>query len=165
MGEFFRVGKIVNTHGLKGEVKVMPSTSDVNNFKRYGTIFINGIERAIEGVKFQKDRVILKIEGINSIDEAETYKNKIIEVPRDREPELPEDTFYVADLIGIHVFDTEGKDLGAIYDVIETKNNDVYWIREPKELLIPVLKTIVLDIDLDNEKIVIRPVGEWQDED
>lgn len=165
MGEFFRVGKIVNTHGLKGEVKIMPSTSDVNNFKRYGTVFINGVERAIEGVKFQKDRVILKIEGINSIDEAETYKNKIIEVPRDREPELPEDTFYVADLIGIHVFDTEGKDLGAIYDVIETKNNDVYWIREPKELLIPVLKTIVLDIDLDNEKIVIRPVGEWQDED
>ena len=61
MGEFFRVGKIVNTHGLKGEVKVMPSTSDVNNFKRYGTFFINGVERAIEGVKFQKDRVILKI--------------------------------------------------------------------------------------------------------
>lgn len=165
MGEFFRVGKIVNTHGLKGEVKVMPSTSDVNNFKRYGTVFINGVERKIEGVKFQKDRVILKIEGINSIDDAETYKNKLIEVPREREPELPEDTFYVADLIGIHVFDTEGKDLGAIYDVIETKNNDVYWIREPKELLIPVLKTIVLDIDLDNEKIVIRPVGEWQDED
>ncbi|MBM7835145.1 ribosome maturation factor RimM [Clostridium sardiniense] len=165
MGEFFRVGKIVNTHGLKGEVKVMATTSDVNNFKRYGTVFINGVERTIEGVKFQKDRVILKIEGINSIDEAETYKTKIIEVPREREPELPEDTFYVTDLIGIHVFDTEGKDLGAIYDVIETKNNDVYWIREPKELLIPVLKTIVLDIDLDNEKIVIRPVGEWQDED
>lgn len=165
MENFFRVGKIVNTHGLKGEVKVMPSTSDVNNFKRYGTVFIDGVERAIEGVKFQKDRVILKIEGINSIDDAEKYKNKLIEVPREREPELPEDTFYVTDLIGIHVFDTEGKDLGPIYDVIETKNNDVYWIREPKELLIPVLKAIVLDIDLENEKIVIRPVGEWQDED
>lgn len=165
MREFFKVGKIVNTHGLKGEVKVIPSTEDVNNFKRYEVIFIDGIERKILGVKFQKDRVILKIEGIDFIDDAEKYKNKIIEVPRDMEPELPEDTFYARDLIGIHVFDTEGNDLGPIYDVIETKNNDVYWIRKPKELLIPVLKEIVLEIDLDEEKIIIRPVGEWQDED
>lgn len=165
MREFFKVGKIVNTHGLKGEVKVIPSTEDVNNFKRYEIIFIDGIERKILGVKFQKDRVILKIEGIDFIDDAEKYKNKIIEVPRDMEPELPEDTFYARDLIGIHVFDTEGNDLGPIYDVIETKNNDVYWIREPKELLIPVLKDIVLDINLEDEKIIIRPVGEWLDED
>lgn len=165
MKEFFKVGKIVNTHGLKGEVKVIPSTEDVNNFKRYEVIFIDGIERKILGVKFQKDRVILKIEGIDFIDDAEKYKNKIIEVPRDMEPELPEDTFYARDLIGIHVFDTEGNDLGPIYDVIETKNNDVYWIREPKELLIPVLKDIVLDINLEDEKIIIRPVGEWLDED
>ncbi|MDO5038187.1 ribosome maturation factor RimM [Clostridium sp.] len=165
MREFFKVGKIVNTHGLKGEVKVIPSTEDVNNFKRYEVIFIDGIERKILGVKFQKDRVILKIEGIDFIDDAEKYKNKIIEVPRDMEPELPEDTFYARDLIGIHVFDTEGNDLGPIYDVIETKNNDVYWIREPKELLIPVLKDIVLDINLEDEKIIIRPVGEWLDED
>ena len=165
MREFFKVGKIVNTHGLKGEVKVIPSTEDVNNFKRYEVIFIDGIERKILGVKFQKDRVILKIEGIDFIDDAEKYKNKIIEVPRDMEPELPEDTFYARDLIGIHVFDTEGNDLGPIYDVIETKNNDVYWIREPKELLIPVLKDIVLYINLEDEKIIIRPVGEWLDED
>ncbi|WP_024614632.1 ribosome maturation factor RimM [Clostridium sp. Ade.TY] len=164
MREFFKVGKIVNTHGLKGEVKVIPSTQDVNNFKRYETVFVDGIERKILGVKFQKDRVILKIEGIESIDDAEKYKNKIIEVPRDMEPELPEDTFYARDLIGIHVFDTDGNDLGAIYEVIETKNNDVYWIRKPKELLIPVLKDIVLDIDLEEEKIIIRPVGEWLDE-
>ena len=163
--EFFRVGKIVNTHGLKGEVKVMQETSDVNNYKRYGTVFIDGVEREIQSVKFQKDRVILKLEGIDSIEEAEKFKNKLIQVPREREPELPEDTFYVKDLIGIHVYDTEGKDLGPIYDVIETKNNDVYWIRKPKELLIPVLKEIVLEIDLDEEKIIIRPVGEWQDED
>lgn len=163
--EFFRVGKIVNTHGLKGEVKVMAETSDVNNYKRYGTVFIDGAEREIQSVKFQKDRVILKLEGIDSIEEAEKFKNKLIQVPREREPELPEDTFYVKDIIGIHVYDTEGKDLGSIYDVIETKNNDVYWIRKPKELLIPVLKEIVLEIDLDEEKIIIRPVGEWQDED
>ncbi|MCR6515344.1 MAG: ribosome maturation factor RimM [Clostridium sp.] len=165
MEELFKVGKVGKTHGLKGEFKVIPMTQDVNNFKRYESIIIKGEERKIESVKFQKDRVILKLEGINSIEEAETFKNQIIEVPRDKEPELEEDEFYVRDLIGIHVFDTLGNDLGEIYDIIETKNNDVYWIRKPKELLIPVLKDIVLDIDLDEEKITIRPVGEWQDED
>lgn len=165
MEELFKVGKVGKTHGLKGEFKVIPMTQDVNNYKRYESVIIKGEERKIESVKFQKDRVILKLEGINSIEEAETFKNQIIEVPRDKEPNLEEDEFYVRDLIGIHVFDTLGNDLGEIYDIIETKNNDVYWIRKPKELLIPVLKDIVLDIDLDKEKITIRPVGEWQDED
>ncbi|MGL4873862.1 MAG: ribosome maturation factor RimM [Clostridium sp.] len=165
MEEMFNVGKLVNTHGLKGEVKVIAKTKDVNNFKRYGHVLINEKEVKIEGVKFQKDRVILKLEGINSIEEAETYKGTELYVLRENEPNLDDDEFYVRDLIGMHVFDTEGKDLGAIYDIIETKNNDVYWIRQPKELLIPALLNIVLDIDLDEEKITIKPVREWQDED
>lgn len=165
MGEVFNVGKIVNTHGLKGEVKVIANTKDVNNFKRYGYVLINEEERKIEGVKFQKDRVILKIEGINSIEDAEMYKGTEMFVLRENEPDLDEDEFYVRDLIGMHVFDTEGKDLGEIYDIIETKNNDVYWIRKPKELLVPALIDIVVDIDLDEEKITIKPVREWQYED
>ena len=63
------------------------------------------------------------------------------------------------------VYDTDDKELGKVFDVIQTKNNDVYWIKSPKELLIPVLKDIVLDIDIEGKKIIIRPVGEWQDED
>ena len=84
---------------------------------------------------------------------------------RENEPELEEDTYYVVDLIGCTVFDTNDKELGKIYDVIETKNNDVYWIREPKELLIPVLEDIVLDVDIEGNKVIIQPVGEWMDED
>ena len=165
MGEVFNVGKIVNTHGLKGEVKVIANTRDVNNFKRYGYVLINEEERKIEGVKFQKDRVILKLEGINSIEDAEMYKGTEMFVLRENEPDLDEVEFYVRDLIGMHVFDTEGKDLGAIYDIIETKNNDVYWIKKPKELLIPVLENIVEEVNMDEKKVIIRPVGEWMDED
>ena len=165
MNEFFKVGQIVNTHGVKGEVKVMCLTDDPQNFKRYKKVFVEDKWMNILGVKFQKDRVILKLEGINNMDEAETYKRKYVMVLREDEPELPEDTFYVVDLIGCNVFDTEGKDLGKVYDVIQTKNNDVYWIREPKELLIPVLRDIVLEVTPEEKKIVIRPVGEWQDED
>lgn len=119
----------------------------------------------ILGVKFQKDRVILKIDGIDTMNDAETYKQKYIEIPREKEPELPEDTYYVSDLKECIVYDTDGKELGKIFDVISTRNNDVYWIKEPKELLIPVLRDIVLSIDINEKKIVIRPVGEWQDED
>lgn len=163
--KLFKVGQIVNTHGIKGEVKVYPLTEDVNKFKRYKTVLIDGKERNILGVKFQKDRVILKIEGIDSMNDAETYKQKYIEVPREGEKELPPDTYYVADLKNCIVYDTNDKELGQIFDVISTRNNDVYWIKHPKELLIPVLRDIVLSVDINDKKIVIRPVGEWQDED
>ena len=165
MSEFFNVGQIVNTHGIKGEVKVIPLTDDVNNFKKYGKVLVEDKWMNIQGVKFQKDRVILKLEGINSIDEAETYKQKYMMVSREDQPELPEGTFYLKDIIDCIVYDTNDKELGKVFEVIQTKNNDVYWIKSPKELLIPVLPDIVLDINIDEKKIIIRPVGEWQDED
>lgn len=165
MKEILRVGKIVNTHGLKGAVKVIPLTDDPKRYNELEFVLIDGIKRNIENCKFQKDRVIVKVEGINSIEEAEKYKNKYMEIPREYAVPLEEDTYYIADIIGCTVYDTEGKNLGEVYDVIQTKNNDVYWIRKPKELLIPVLLDIVTDIDVENKKIVIKPVGEWQDED
>ena len=165
MKDVLRVGKIVNTHGLKGEVKVIPLTDDPKRYNELDFVLIDGIERKIQGCKYQKDRVIVKIEGINNIEEAEKYKNKYMEIPREYAVPLEEDTYYIADIIGCTVYDTNGKDLGQIYDVIQTKNNDVYWIRKPKELLIPVLLEIVTDIDIENRKITIKPVGEWQDED
>ena len=165
MKDILRVGKIVNTHGLKGEVKVIPLTDDPKRYNDLEFVLIDGIERKIQGVKYQKDRVIVKVEGINSIEEAETYKNKYMEIPREYAVPLEEDSYYIADIIGCNVYDTDGKDLGKVFDVIQTKNNDVYWIKKPKELLIPVLLEVVTDIDVENRKITIKPVGEWQDED
>lgn len=165
MRDILRVGKIVNTHGLKGEVKVIALTDDPKRYNDLDFVLIDEVERKIQGCKFQKDRVIVKIEGIDSIEEAEKYKNKYMEIPREYAVPLEEDTYYIADIIGCNVYDTEGKSLGEVYDVIQTKNNDVYWIRKPKELLIPVLLDIVTDIDVENRKITIKPVGEWQDED
>lgn len=165
MRDILRVGKIVNTHGLKGEVKVIALTDDSKRYNDLDFVLIDGVERKIQGCKFQKDRVIVKIEGIDSIEEAEKYKNKYMEIPREYAVPLEEDTYYIADIIGCNVYDTSGKSLGEVYDVIQTKNNDVYWIRKPKELLIPVLLEIVTDINIDNRKIIIKPVGEWQDED
>ncbi|MBN1038171.1 ribosome maturation factor RimM [Clostridium sp. ZS1] len=165
MEEIFKVGQIVNTHGIKGEVKVYPLTEDVNKFKKLKSVLIDGKERNIQSVKFQKDRVILKIEGIDTMNDAETYKQKYIEIFRSSAPKLEADTHYVVDLVGCMVYDADNMELGKIFDVISTPSNDVYWIKEPKELLIPVLKDIVLDINIDNKKIVIKQVRQWQDED
>lgn len=165
MSKLLKVGKIVNTHGVRGEMKVIPLTDDPYRFNDLDFVYIEGKEYKITGRKYQKDRVIIKLEGINSIDDVQYLREKFMEIDRENAVELEEDSYFLADLRECTVFDTTGKELGPIYDVLQTRHNDVYWIREPKELLIPVLKAIVLDIDIDNRKITIRPVGEWMDED
>ena len=165
MRDFLRVGQITNTHGVRGEVKVLPLTDDMRRFDDLEHVLIEGKEVKIERCKYQKDRIIVKLEGVDRIEDAERLKEKFMEVERENAVELEEDCYFLADLRECTVFDTEGKELGRIYDVIQTKNNDVYWIRKPKELLIPVLKSIVVDINIDERKITIRPVGEWMDED
>lgn len=165
MSEVLKVGKIVNTHGLKGEVKVMALTDDPRRFDDLEYILIDGKKVDIEGCKYQKDRIIVKLEGVNKVEEAEKLKNKFMEIPREFAVELEEDCYFLADLRECTVFDTNGEEIGEVYDVIQTKNNDVYWIRKPKEVLIPALKDIVIDINIDDRKIIIRPIGEWMDED
>lgn len=165
MSELLKVGKIVNTHGLKGEVKVMPLTDDPRRFDELEYVLIDGKEVGVEGCKYQKDRVIAKLEGVDKVEEAEKLKNKFMEIPRELAVELEEDCYFLADLKECTVFDTDGREIGEVYDIIQTKNNDVYWIRKPKEVLIPALKDIVTDINIDDRKIIIRPIGEWMDED
>jgi 16S rRNA processing protein RimM len=162
MNDFLAVGVIINAHGLHGELKVFPLTDDIRRFRKLEKVFIDGTEKKVVWCKLQADRVILKIEGIDSIEEAQKYFKKYLEVKREDAVELSEGSYFIADLIGCVVFDTDGRNLGAISDVIKTGSNDVYWIREGKELLIPALKDIVLEVDVKNKKIVIKPVESWQ---
>ncbi|MTK13399.1 MAG: 16S rRNA processing protein RimM, partial [Clostridiaceae bacterium] len=160
--QFITVGQIINTHGLNGEVKVYPLTDDIKRFRKLKKIYINEVERQVVWCKLQADKAILKIEGIDSIEDAVKYKEKYIEVAREDAIKLPKGRYFVTDIIGCTVVDENGVDYGKIYDVIHTKNNDVYWIKEGKELLIPVLKEIVVNIDVENQKITIKPVETWQ---
>lgn len=161
MKEYLSVGQIINTHGLNGEVKVFPLTDDIKAFKTFKKIFIDNKETSILDVKFQNDKVILKIEGIDSIEQAMKYKNKYIEVKREDAQKFTKGSFFIADLIGCTVYDENGEDLGKIGDVIQTKSNDVYWIKEKKELLIPALKDIVVNINVEEKKVIIKPVSQW----
>ncbi|MDO4534726.1 MAG: ribosome maturation factor RimM [Clostridium perfringens] len=165
MREFLRVGQITNTHGVRGEVKVLPLTDDMRRFDDLEYVYIKGKEVRIENVKYLKDKVILKLEGIDSMNDAEKLKPTYVEIKREQAVELPEDTYFITDLLDSKVVDTDGFEYGTIKEVIKTPNNDVYWVKGKKEILIPVLKEIVLEIDIENKNILIKPSGEWQDED
>lgn len=160
--EFLVVGQISKPHGIKGEVKVFPLTDDIKRFKKLDYVIINDEEFKIESCKLQNDRVILKFDKINSIDEAIRYKNVQLKIRREDAVKLPEDHYYIADLLQCEVYDTEETYLGKMFDVIETGSNDVYWIKnEGKELLIPAIGSVVKKVDIQNSKITILPVKEW----
>jgi 16S rRNA processing protein RimM len=163
MKDFMSVGQIGKTHGLKGEVKVFSLTDSLERFKSLKSVYIDGEVRKIEGCKLQADKAILKIEGIDSIEQAETYRNKYLMVSREDAIKLPEGSYYVADIIDCDVFDDAGEELGKVFDVLNTPGNDVYWVKGKKEVLIPVLKDIVVSIDIDKRVIIIKPVNEWQE--
>lgn len=165
MKDFLNVGQIINTHGVRGEVKVFPLTDDMYRFDDLQVVYIGDKAYEIENVKYLKDKVVLKLEGINSIEEAEKYKQKYLKISREDAIELPEDSYFITDILGCTVVDTEGFEYGEVKEVIQTGSNDVYWVKGNKEILVPVLKDIVLDIDVVNKKITMKPSGEWQDED
>jgi len=163
MKDFMSVGQIGKTHGLKGEVKVFSLTDSLERFKKIKNVYIDGEIRKVEGCKLQADKAILKIEGIESIEQAETYRNKFLMVKREDAIKLPEGSYYVADLVECTVFEEGGEELGKVFDVISTPGNDVYWVKGNKEVLIPVLKDIVVSIDIEKHIIVIKPIKEWSE--
>ena len=160
------IGMITKAHGIRGEVKVMPLTDDLKRFKKLKSVLIDGKEVVVEGVKLQSAKAILKLEGFNKIEDTVVLRDKYISVIREEAVKLEEGEYYVADLIGCMVFDENGLQLGKMYDVISTGSNDVYWVKDEKkkDILIPVLKEIVLSVDIDSEKIIIKPIKEWMDE-
>lgn len=162
MEQFLTVGKIINTHGIKGEIKVMPSTDDVSRFEELSKVYIGDNLIEITGCKFQPGKVILKIEGVDTIEAASKLKNKFIKVKREDAVKLPKDTYYEADIKGCVVYDENNEELGTIGEVIYTGSNEVYWIKGEKELLIPALKSIIVKVDIENKKIIIKPLDVWQ---
>ena len=162
MEQFLRVGVISSTHGIRGEVKVFPTTDDVKRFKKLKNVILDtGKEHLtleVEGVKFFKQFVILKFKGIDNINDIEKYKGKDLLVDRANAVKLRKDEYFVVDLIGLEVFTEDGEKFGTMKDVLETGANDVYIIDSLNhgEVLIPAIKQCVLDIDIEANKMVIH---------
>lgn len=162
MKDFFAVGQIINTHGLKGELKVYPLTDDIKRFRKLKAVYINGVIYNITWCKFQNELIVLKIEGIDSIEEGLKYKNLYIEVKREDAVKPSEGRYFIADLIGCNVYDEESNHLGTVENVLQTGSNDVYIVKGKSEILIPAIKDIIISIDILEEKIVIKALNKWQ---
>ena len=136
---YLEIGQIVSTHGIRGEVRINPWCNGPEFVKKFKTLYkdANGKDFfKVVSCRPHKNVAIAKLEGIDTMNDAETYKQKYLKVLRADEPTLEEDEYYLVDIIGSTVYDSEGKDLGKIAEVIQTINNDVYWIKKPKELLV-----------------------------
>ncbi|MBR1931964.1 MAG: 16S rRNA processing protein RimM [Lachnospiraceae bacterium] len=162
MEDRFQVGVITSTHGVRGEVKVYPTTDDVKRFKRLKEIILDmGKEELvleIEGVKFFKQFVILKFKGIDDINDVEKFRQKSLFVTRKNAVRLSKDEYFIADLMGLKVVDEAEQEIGVLKDVLETGANDVYEITmtDGRELLLPAIKECVLKVDIENGYIQIH---------
>ncbi len=165
MKKFLTIGEITKPQGVKGEVKVFPLTDDINRFKKLKRVFIEGKEVKVLYVTVGSDRAIMRLEGCESMEDAEKLRKKTLEVPREEAVKLEEDAYFIEDLKDCIVFDLDGVELGPVAEVIQTGANDVYWIKKPKELLIPAIKDVVTKVDVETGQIIIKPVREWMDED
>lgn len=157
-----QVGVITQTHGIKGEVKVFPTTDDAGRFKKLKEVIMDtGKERLdmeIEGVKFFKQYAILKFKGYDSINDVEKYKNARLYVTRDKAVRLRKDEYFVADLIGMDVVTEDGEAFGRVKDVLVTGANDVYVVERDNhpEALLPAIKDCVKDVDIEQGKITVH---------
>ncbi len=162
MEEYLEIGQIVNTNGLKGNLKVKPLTDDITRFEDLETIYVQRgkelVEFRIQDVKYIKNMVILKLEGIDNIDEAEKYKNLYIKINREDAVELPEDSYFIVDILNCEVYTVDNELLGKVVDVFSTGSNDVYTVKnnEGKEILLPAIEDVIKDVDIQNKRITVE---------
>lgn len=160
--QLMEIGQIVNTYGIKGFLKVVPYTDDIKRFEKLNSIYIQtkkSLETVIiEEVKYAKNLVLLKIKGIDNINDAEIYKNCYIKIDRSDAVELPEDSYFIVDLIGIKVYTDEGEALGDIIDVFPTGANDVYVVKNElgKQVLLPAIGDVIKNVDIKNKKMIVH---------
>ena len=162
MEQLLQVGVISSTHGVRGEVKVFPTTDDVNRFKKLKKVILDtGKEQKeleIQGVKFFKQMVILKFKGIDNINDIEKYKGKSLYVTREHAVKLKKDEYFIADLIDMQVTLEDGTEFGTLTDVMKTGANDVYCIQTDKygEVLVPAIGECICQVDVEARKMVIH---------
>ena len=161
MEKYFEIGQIVNTSGLKGVIKVKPFTDDIKKFNNLKTIYIeikgNLISFEIEKVYFNKNMVFLKLKGIDTVEQAENYRNYYLKIER-KEENLEENSYYIVDIEECEVYTESNELLGKVLEVFSTGSNDVYVVNteEGKQILLPAIKDVIKKVDIKNKKIIVH---------
>lgn len=161
--DYTKVGKIISSHGIKGEVKVYPLTDDLNRFDYLKTAYIgeDKIQVEVERVKYHKNLAILKFKEYSDINQILSFKDYYIYVDEKGRVVLPENHFFIYDLVDCKVFDTNSELIGTLVDVLQGPSNDVYIIKDPeknKEYLVPAVKEFIVDINILEKRIIIDPI-------
>ena len=162
MEQFLQVGAITSTHGIRGEVKVFPTTDDPARFKKLKKVILDTgkrqIDMEIQSVRFFKQFVIVKFKGIDNINDVEQYKGSSLFVSRENAVSLEENEYYIADLQGMQMYTEDGELFGTLRDVMETGANEVYIIDSDVhgEVLVPAIKQCIENVDVENGKMQIR---------
>ncbi|MBQ1688086.1 MAG: ribosome maturation factor RimM [Lachnospiraceae bacterium] len=162
MEDMLRVGVFANTHGVRGEIKVFPTTDDVKRFKKLKKVYLElgkeTLEWEIQSVKFFKNLVILKFKGIDNINDIEKYKGKDLLIKREQALPLVKDEYYICDIIGAEVVEEDGNTVGTLKEVLQTGANDVYVVatKEGDEILLPVIPDCVKDLDVEKKVVTVH---------
>ena len=161
--EYTIVGKIISSHGIKGEVKIYPLTDNLNRFDYLKTAYIGDkkIKVELEKAKYHKNLAILKFKEFNDINQILSFKDSFIYVDETEKVVLPKDHFFIYDLVGSKVFNTNSQLIGILSDIVQGPSNDIYVVKdmeEEKEYLIPAVKQFIINIDIDNKEIIIDPI-------
>lgn len=159
---YFVIGDIVNTQGIKGEMRVIPCVDDVTRFELLDKVYVDKrgkiTEYDVENIRYHKQFVLLKLKGIDDMTSAEMLKGSVVKITEDMAVPCEEGEYYIKDLYDMTVFTDEGEELGIIKDILFTGANDVYVIGQEKgkDILIPAIKQVVLDVDVENKKMTIH---------
>lgn len=171
MYEYLQIGKIVNTHGVRGEVRLVPLTDDPSRFEELDWVYVETgskmTKHTIKNVKYVKGAVILKLSEVDTMDAAEALRDCFVLIDRANAVKLPKDSFFICDILGSMVVDEKGAVLGQLVDILKTGSNDVYIIKNEsgKQLLLPALKSIVRAISPEQKRIAVTvPKGLFEDE-
>jgi len=167
MNDLIEIGQVAKPQGLKGFIKINPFTDDMQKFKNYKRVFIKNTEYKIEDLKYNKNQVIIKLKGIDTVEEAEKLRNLYLYIDKSDLAELPEDSYYIVDLIGLEVFNEENNELlRKIEDVFPTGSNDVYVVRSEigKQILLPAIKDVIKDVNIKDKKMIVKLLKGLEDE-
>lgn len=162
MQKRLEIGQIINTFGIKGEVKVFPLTDDIKRFDDLETVYVKNKKESqlynIESIKYHKNFVLIKFKGINTVEQAEILRNSYLEVDRAQAIPLNEGEYFIADLIGLEVYSDEGKLIGKVDDIYNTGANDIYVVKDDlgKQTLLPGIKDVIKNVDLEKGQIIVH---------
>jgi len=162
MKQRLEVGQIVNTFGIKGFVKIYPYVDDITRFEDLKTVYLKSKKQEkkleIEEVKYKKNMVLIKFKGIETVEQAKTLRNSYIEIDRSDAIPLEEGQYFIADLLGLEVFEDTGEKLGILDDIFNNGSTDIYVVKNElgKQFLLPYIDDVIKQIDLKNEKIIVH---------